>query len=31
MGNRFIKGKGEWAVQDLNLWPPACRAGALAN
>jgi len=20
-----------WAVQDLNLWPPACKAGALAN
>ncbi len=18
-----------WAVQDLNLWPPACKAGAL--
>src|SRR5262249_60006050 len=21
----------EWAMQDLNLRPPACRAGALAN
>ena len=21
----------KWAVQDLNLWPPACKAGALAN
>jgi len=21
----------EWAVQDLNLWPHACRACALAN
>jgi len=21
----------QWAVQDLNLWPPACKAGALAN
>ena len=20
-----------WAVQDLNLWLPACKAGALAN
>ncbi len=20
-----------WALQDLNLWPPACKAGALAN
>jgi len=21
----------DWAVQDLNLRPPACRAGALAS
>jgi hypothetical protein len=21
----------KWAVQDLNLWPPACKAGALAD
>jgi hypothetical protein len=21
----------KWAIEDSNLWPPACRAGALAN
>jgi len=26
-----LQNKDLWAVQDLNLWPPACKAGALAN
>ncbi len=27
----FSSGENDWAMQDLNLRPPACKAGALAN
>jgi hypothetical protein len=26
-----MQNAGNWAIQDSNLWPPACKAGALTN
>ncbi len=26
-----VQNANQWAIQDSNLWPPACKAGALAN